>query len=239
MNVPYLSVVVPVYNESKRLEGVSTIAQYLQTQRFTSELIVVNDGSTDDTLQQLDRIKAGCDLQVVSYQPNHGKGYAIKQGMLAAHGAHRLFTDVDLSTPVTEFEKFIPHLGQCEVVIASRKQQNASVIRHQPRLRENLGKGFTFLSRVVLQVPLSDFTCGFKCFSGPAAQAIFSRMTIDGWGFDSEAMFVAHKRGYVIKEVPVTWTNDPRTKVKLPDDIIRSISELITIRTNSLKGKYR
>lgn len=236
---PYLSVIVPAYNESQRLEGILKIDEYLRAQPFSSELLVVDDGSSDDTLDRLKTLRDACGIRIVSYRPNRGKGYAIQQGMLQARGAYRLFCDVDLSTPIAEFDKFIPHLAEYAVIIASRKQQHASVVRHQPWLRENLGKGFTFLSRVALQVPLSDFTCGFKCFSQAAAEAIFQRMTIERWGFDAEAMFIAQRLGYTIKEIPVTWTNDPRTRVKLPDAIIDSLLELITIRVNHLRGRYR
>lgn len=235
---PYLSVIAPVYNEQKRLGGLATITDYLKQQNYGSELVVVNDGSTDDTLDRLHDLQKTLDFRIVSYTPNRGKGRAIQQGMLAAKGRFRLFTDVDLSTPITEFDKFIPHLNDFPVVIASRKREGASVVVHQARLRENLGKGFTWLSQVMLQLPLSDFTCGFKCFSASAAEAIFPRLTIDRWGFDSEQLYIARRLGFAIKEVPVTWINDPQTKVRLPHDIIRSLADLLTIRLNSVRRKY-
>lgn len=236
---PYLSVVIPVYNESKRIGGIARIADYLRQQPFSSEIVVVNDGSTDDTLDQLRAYQQQFALQVVHYQPNRGKGYALRQGMLAACGEYRLFTDVDLSTPIEEFAKFVPLLSQYDVLIASRRQHQSQVTQHQPKLRETLGQGFTLLSRTILQVPVSDFTCGFKCFSARAAESVFSRLTIERWGFDSEALFLTHRSAFRIREIPVIWQNDPRSKVKLPDDLIRSLSELLTIRLNALRGVYK
>src|SRR5690349_18654446 len=127
---PFLSVVVPAYNESNRLDGVIAIADYLAKQPYKTELIIVDDGSSDDTVQRLEEMKTACNFKIVAYQPNHGKGYAIKQGMLAAQGEYRLFTDIDLSTPITEWAKFLPVVQHYDVVIASRKRQDAHVVKH-------------------------------------------------------------------------------------------------------------
>lgn len=236
---PYLSVVVPVYNETKRLNGITTIADYLSKQAFTSELILVDDGSSDDTLQKLrdlqQTLPAQIKTEIVTYQPNRGKGYAIKQGILTARGSYRLFTDVDLSTPITEFDHFLPVLAQFGIVIASRRREKTAILVHQTMLRESLGRGFTLLSQIMLQMPLSDFTCGFKCFSAAAASAIFPIAQIDRWGFDCETLYIGHTLGFNIKEISVHWTNDPQTRVRLPQDIFRSLSDLIRIRRNGVK----
>ncbi|MBI3355944.1 MAG: glycosyltransferase family 2 protein [Nitrospirae bacterium] len=235
---PFLSVIIPVYNESQRLSGFQTIYEYLSSQAFSSELIIVNDGSTDDTLLKLQAFQADHDVRLVSYAPNRGKGYAIQQGMLAATGRYRLFADVDLSTPMTELDRFLPSLSEVDIVIGTRKQRGASILVDQGKLRKTLGKCFTFLTQSILQLPLSDFTCGFKCFSECAAEAIFRRVMIQRWGFDVEVLFVADKLGYSIREIPVTWSNDARSKVRFPHDIFRSLADLLIVRWNSLSGKY-
>ena len=137
-----------------------------------------------------------------------------------------------------EFSKFYPYLKKYDILIGSRKLKGAKLINRQPIIREYLGRGFTLLSRIILGVNISDFTCGFKCFSKQAAEKIFTRQKINRWGFDSEILFIAKNKGLKIKEIPVKWSNDERTKVKFPDDLIRSFSELLQIRYNHFKNLY-
>ena len=137
-----------------------------------------------------------------------------------------------------EFNKFMPHLESYDIVMGSRRIEGAQVLRHQGKVRESLGKGFTFLSNLMLELSASDFTCGFKCFSRLASEKIFPRMTIHGWGFDSEILYIAKKQGLSIKEIPVTWENDPHTKVRFPRDLVRSFSDLVQIRLNDLRKTY-
>lgn len=235
---PYLSIIIPVYNEHSRIQKLSAVIDYLKTQDFTWEVLVVNDGSKDDTLKVLNSIPKPPSVIVISYPTNRGKGYAIKTGMLQASGVYRLFMDIDLSTPIQEFEKFKPLLSQNPILIATRKTSNAQLIKHQPLLRELLGKAFTNLSKFILGVNVSDFTCGFKCFSKDAAILIFSKATIERWGFDSEILYIATINQIPIREVPVSWENDPSSKVKFPQDLIRSLTDLITIKLNRFKNIY-
>jgi len=235
---PFLSVVIPVYNEVMRLENIAHVREYLKRQDFSSELIIVDDGSGEQTKKALKTLQQAYHFRLVGYKDNRGKGYAIKQGMNSATGEFRLFTDLDLSTPIEEFNKFLPLLDKKTIVVGSRKMKGANVIVHQSFLRENMGKVFTFLSQTILRLSISDFTCGFKCFSEEAAKKIFSRMSIERWGFDSEILFLGQKYGFSIREVPVVWENEPNTRVKFPRDAIISFSELLQIRWNSLKGKY-
>lgn len=235
---PYLSVIIPVYNETGRLKNIWTIFNYLSSQKFFSELIIVDDGSTDNTLQKLKKKSKQIPMKIISYYPNRGKGFAIKQGVLKASGRYILFTDIDLSTPVEEFEKFKKYLPKNDVLLATRKHTGAILLRRQSFLRESLGKGFTLLSQLVLRVSISDFTCGFKCFSKIAAKQIFKKQRIDRWGFDAEVLFLAKKLGFKIKEVPVTWSNDPKTRVKFPQDIINSLIDLYKIRYYNFKKMY-
>jgi dolichyl-phosphate beta-glucosyltransferase len=234
----FLSVVIPVYNETKRINGLVEICHYFKKQKYSTEILVVNDGSTDNTLSKLKKLQKKNSFEIINYSKNRGKGYAIKTGLQKASGEHVLFTDIDLSTPLDQFEKFRPFLKKHDLVIGTRKTGSALLVKHQPKLRENLGKIFTFLSQQVLGVHVSDFTCGFKCFSGTAAKEISGLMKIDRWGFDSEILFLTKKKGYSVKEVPVKWENDPHTKVKFPDDIISSLKELYLIRKNDFQKLY-
>lgn len=226
----FWSIIVPCYNETKRVDNLVKILHYLRGLKKPWELIVVNDGSTDDTLDKLNTLKGKSDFKLISYKVNRGKGYAVKAGMLKASGKYRLFADVDLSTPITEIEKFSKFVNQYDVIIGTRRLKGAKVMVHQPLLREYLGAAFTSLSRLVLNLKVSDFTCGFKCFSERASQKIFQKTKIFRWGFDCEILFLAKKYGYSIKEVPVVWKNDERTRVRFPGDLISSLGELLSIR---------
>lgn len=235
---PFLSIIVPVYNEEKRLtRGITKILRFIDEQTFRIELIVVSDGSTDATVKLLKKLNHP-GFRLISYEKNQGKGYAVREGIKNARGDFQLFMDVDLSTPIEEFQKFLPHVKTFDVVIGSRRAKDSVILVHQPILREWMGSAFTFLSSVLLGVKISDFTCGFKCFSKKAAEKLFSLQCLNGWGFDSEIIFLAQKRGFVIKEVPVTWSNDSLTRVILVKDVFLSFIDLIKIRVNDLAGRY-
>jgi dolichyl-phosphate beta-glucosyltransferase len=238
----FLSVIIPAFNEASRINlpsVINSITDYLKSQKFPTELIVVNDGSTDATLKQLKEGQKKHRLKIISYSQNRGKGFAVKTGVLAAKGKYRLFLDMDLSVPIEELKKNLPYLKKNEVIIGSRKTKGSRLIVRQSKVRETLGKGFSFLSQLILGVKVRDFTCGFKCFSQNAAEKIFQKSLVNGWGFDSETLFLAKKFGFSIKEVPVIWKNDPKTRVKFPRDIFRSFFELVKIRLNDLAGLYR
>ena len=236
---PILSVIVPLYNETSRLFRLQEICNFfLHLPQTPAEIIIVNDGSTDGTAQALTSWSKRYPLKVINYSQNRGKGFAVRTGMLAASGRYRLFLDVDLSTSPSEWPKFKSFLTKNPVVIGIRRSPHALVLTHQSLLRENLGRAFTWLSRQVTGVPVNDFTCGFKAFSSSAAAAIFSRCRIDRWGFDAEILFLARRLGFPIAQVPVTWTNDPLTKVNLKKDIFLSLWELLALRLYALMGLY-
>lgn len=235
---PFVSIIVPLYNEEGRIVNLSRIYRYFDRSRLTYEVILINDGSRDRTVKKIKALSKNFNFNLISNERNYGKGFAIKMGMLEANGKYRLFTDIDLSTPIEEFNKFMPHLKNYAIVIGSRKKKESRLIVHQPKIREKLGKGFTKLSQLCLGLRLTDFTCGFKCFSKEASEKIFSRQKIDRWGFDAEILFIGKKMGLNIKEIPVIWENNIETKVKLPQDIISSLSDLMKIRYNNLKGLY-
>lgn len=231
---PFWSIIVPAYNEVSRLHHLNSIIEYLKKLPESYELIIVDDGSKDETKTKLLQLAKSSKLQVISYPQNRGKGYAIQQGMLAANGEYCLFLDIDLSTPIDQIEKFRPLLSPKAVLVGTRKSKGAVVNVHQPWLRETLGKGFTLLSQISLWIWISDFTCGFKCFPKAAAKKIFSASKIYRWGFDSEIIYLAKKYKYDLREVPVVWTNDAATRVKFPQDLIISLVELFKIRYNDL-----
>lgn len=236
---PFLSVIIPIFNEQKRIENLSQIISYLEKQRFSWELIIVDDGSTDSTKRKLKILKNKLKFKTIYYSPNRGKGFAIKSGMNFAKGKFRLFLDIDLSTPIDEFNNFYPFLKKFDIIIGSRKMRSSHVLVRQPFLREMLGKMFTKLSQNILQMNISDFTCGFKCFSKKAADEIFPRQTTNRWGFDPEILYIGKIYKNSIKEVPVSWKDDPRTKVKFPQAILSSLKELLKIRINYYSDVYK
>jgi dolichyl-phosphate beta-glucosyltransferase len=230
-----------MYNETGRIRAtLPRLIDYFQRQSYAFEVIVVDDGSTDGTAALVRELLQGVDnARLIEEKPNRGKGHAVKVGMLAARGEVALFCDADLATPLAELEKFWPWLdGGCDVVIGSRKMPGANIKRHQPLWRESLGKVFTWLTDVVATRNISDVTCGFKCFTNEAAQQLFSRSVIDDWSFDAEVLFVAQRRKLTIKEVPVTWHDQPGTKVRIIRDAIRALLGLLRIRLNYMRGLY-
>lgn len=236
---PFLSIIIPVFNEEKRIKKLTEISDYLKSQKYSRELIIINDGSTDKTNRILKSLKHKLKFKLISYTPNLGKGFAIKTGMMEAKGKYRMFLDVDLSTPINELERFLPSCKKYDIVIGSRKLKASNLLIRQSFIREHLGKMFTTLSQMILGLNVSDFTCGFKCFSQKAAEQIFPRQKIKGWSFDSEILYIGKIKKFAIKEIPVTWKNDPRTRVKFPQDIINSLTELFKIKLNFYLGLYK
>lgn len=236
-----LSIVIPLYNEEKRIKNTfPLIKSYLQELSnklgIEIELVLVNDGSTDTTKKVLEELNI---KDFVHYEKNKGKGFALKCGFEKATGDYILFMDADLSTPLKHIEDFIAEIKDNKtILIGSRKMKGALVKKHQPFLREYLGKGFTLLSNIFLVWGISDFTCGFKMFPNKAGKQIFSKVTIDRWGFDSEILFLAKKLKFNIKEIPVEWENEINSKVNLKKDVFRSLKEIFKIKTNSLLRKY-
>jgi glycosyltransferase involved in cell wall biosynthesis len=238
-DTPELSVVVPVYNEARRVErGVEAVAAYLAGMGTTTELVVVDDGSTDETVRLVrPLLPPGSRLLI---EPHRGKGGAVRTGMLHASGAYVIFMDVDLATPARFIEPCLTRLKMGpDVVIGSRRTRGARFERHQARGRELLGQGYSLLSRLVTGVPVSDFTCGFKGFRRAAAQALFSRHLVENWSFDAEVLFLAHRLHLRVEELPVVWHDDAFTKVRLSRDIVGSLGGLVAVRVNHLLGRYR
>ncbi len=227
------SLVVPAYNESRRLSlTLPQILEYLEAcpELRDPELVIVDDGSTDDTAQIARGYLADFPGRVVSYPQNRGKGHAVKVGMLAARGAIRLFSDADLSTPLEEIPGFLAsHRRGNDVVIGSRKRHGARVSVRQPLLRESMGKVFTLLSNILVVSGVSDFTCGFKSFTAAASEAVFPKLTIYDWSYDTELLFLVRRLGLRLAEVPVRWEDDPDTRVDRYGAALRSLTCLLRL----------
>lgn len=232
---------MPAYNESLRIvEPLRTIGEYLSAQPFSAEIVVVDDGSADDTFAVVRQAVEGwtTPVRVFRYETNRGKGHALKVGFAQAQGERILFTDADLSTPITEAERLLRCLDDgFDVVIGSRKAPGAQIDVHQGRLRENMGRVFTWLVRNLI-VDVSDATCGFKAFRHAAGKEIFRRLRIDDWSFDAELIILARHLGYRLHEVPVQWADRAGSKVRLGRDILRCAYDLFLIRRNLARGVY-
>jgi len=235
----YLSVVVPCYNEEKRLpETLKKIREFLNQQSYGWEVIVVDDGSKDNTHKVTEElIKDWDNFKVISYQPNRGKGFAVKTGMLAARGDWRLLMDADNSTDLSEIEKLMKHKDDFEVIIGSRYLDKSSIKVKQPLMRRIVSRFGNILVRVILGIKSVDTQCGFKMISSVATEKIFPLQTIDRWGFDMEILAIAIRKGYKIKEVAVDWYDDDRSTVK-KSAAWKTLKELFEIKWKIMTGKY-
>jgi dolichyl-phosphate beta-glucosyltransferase len=236
-----LTIVIPAFNEAKRIVNtIEAIHRYFERKGMTREIIVVDDGSDDDTAGVVNALRARIhDLHCVRYLPNRGKGYAVKIGVEKSRGEYILFTDADNSTPIEEFEKFYPLLSShTKVVIGSRYMADSDVKIRQPLYRILLGRLGNFLIQVFLFDDIRDTQCGFKAFQHRAAKELFSRMKVSRFGFDIELLSIAHLLKYPVHEVPVTWYNSPESRIRPIKDALRTFSELLYIKLNLLSGRY-
>ena len=235
-NNPFLSVIIPAYNEANRIgDSLAAIVAYLRAQTFSSELIIVNDGSRDATAQIAQAKITGVDqARLISYTPNRGKGYAIRQGVLVARGELVLFMDADLSTPVSEIATALDYFKQgCDMVIGSRALNQSRIAVYQPIYRRLGAKIFNLLRDGIVGAGISRFKdtqCGFKIFRGAAARRIFNHTQIDRFMFDVEVLYLALKWNYRIAEMPVQWADVRGSKVRLIRDTARMFKDLALIR---------
>ena len=231
---PRLSIIVPAYDEEKRLgASLKRMLAYFDTRPYPFEILVVDDGSTDDTVPLVTTI-AACRTQVrlLSYQPNRGKGYAVRQGMLQARGERILFCDADLATPIEEVEKLLAQLDAgYDIAIGSRDVQGSQLLKRQSLLREAGGRFFNLLVRTIAVPGIHDTQCGFKLFTQSAAASIFRRCQVDHFAFDVEVLYLALRFfGLRVAEVPVRWAHQEGSKVRFVRDAFRMVKTLVRIR---------
>jgi glycosyltransferase involved in cell wall biosynthesis len=237
---PELSIVIPAYNEERRLaETLKRVRAYLQARRADAEVIVVDDGSRDNTAALIEARRAEFPgLRLVSNGRNRGKGYSVRHGMLEARGRIALFTDADLSAPIEEADKLLAALGEYDVAIGSRAVDRSLIEVHQSPLREFAGIIFNWIVRAVTGLKFVDTQCGFKAFVRERARIIFEQQRIERFGFDPEILFLAKHHGLRAVEIPVRWAHHPATKVRVIRDSLRMFAEVLSIRWNWLLGRY-
>ena len=240
MQKVFLSVIIPAYNEEKRIpQTLLVIDKYLSVQKYSCEILVVDSGSTDKTASVVNNLtKLIKNLRLINLPENRGKGWAVTQGMLASSGKYRLFTDADNSTSIEHFSKMQPFLEQgYDIVIGSRALRESVIAVPQSLFKRLLGKAGNLFIQLVAVWGIWDTQCGFKVFEEKAANDIFSRLTIPGWGFDVETLAIARLRGYKIKEMPVRWVNDPLSHVTVRS-YFQVLFETMKVRLNLLRKKY-
>ena len=240
--VPILySIVIPAYNESARIgRALTDVTAAVKRNGWDAEVLVVNDGSTDDTAEIVQAFAANHPIiRLIQNNGNRGKGYSVRHGMLEAMGSIVMFTDADLSSPMDEAERLFAAIREgADVAIGSRWLDRGRQTIHQPIYRQFFGRCFNAVTRMVMQLPFADTQCGFKAFTRSAAQAVFQLQRIERWGFDPEILFIALKRGYRVREVAVTWGHDERSRISYLKDGIKMLEELVCIRWNALVGAY-
>ena len=235
---PFLSIIIPAHNEENRLPAtLEQLFAFLKAQSFSAEILVVENGSSDNTLAVAQAFAEHHPILRV-IQSERGKGAAVRAGMLAASGDYRFMCDADLSMPVEEIAKFTPPASEnFDVAIASREAPGA-VRFNEPAHRHIGGRVINFIIQLLILPGLNDTQCGFKCFSARAAAEVFALQTLNGWSFDIEALYIARRRSLSIREIPIHWYYDADTKVSAVRDAIRMIQDIFHIRANARQGRY-
>jgi dolichyl-phosphate beta-glucosyltransferase len=241
---PRLSIIVPAYNEAARLATtLRAILDYLNRNEDGAELIVVDDGSQDQTVAVAERVVAECgavSTRVIRYEPNRGKGYAVRTGMLAAGASIALLSDADLSTPITEMPRLVDPIrnNECDLTFGSRALDRSLIGTHQPWRREQGGRVFNLIVRLATGLPFWDTQCGFKAFRLDVCRPLIEAAQIERFGFDVEWIYLAHLAGLRLREVPVRWNHDDASKVAVMRDSFRMVDEVRRIRRGVARGIY-
>lgn len=228
----FISVIIPVYNESKRIvPSLMAIIDYCKKTFNMYEIIIIDDGSTDNTKEVLSEIVKNNNIKFITYEKNKGKGYAVRQGILVSKGNFILITDADLSTPIEEVEKLLIFCESCyDVVIGSRWLKESEILIKQPWWREVMGRVFNIIVRSLLKLEFMDTQCGFKLLRGEVGKYLAKRAIIDRFAFDVEILYLSKKEGFKIKEVPVKWLNSKDSKVKPIRDSLNCLIDVIKIK---------
>jgi glycosyltransferase involved in cell wall biosynthesis len=241
-----LSIVIPAYNEEGRIgRSLDEILAFLSSADYVAEVIVIDDGSNDQTSRRVeDRVKsfsaAGHQLRVLKNDPNRGKGYSVKRGLTESRGEIVLFTDADLSSPITEAPKLIAPIAErrAEVAFGSRALNRKLIGKRQPVLRDFGGRIFNLLMKAITGLKFKDTQCGFKAFKREQALPVFNLQSIDRFGFDPEILYIAKKQGLRLLEVPVVWNDSEGSKISFFSDSLKMFADLVRIRMNDLSGRY-
>jgi len=239
-----LSIVIPAYNEAVRLaKTLRTVVDYLRTDWPNSELILVDDGSADDTAalaQKTFKESGTLRTSVISYKSNLGKGRAVRLGLLAARGTVALFSDADLSTPITETPKLVDPIfnNECDVTFGSRALDRSLIGVHQPWRREQGGRIFNLAVRLATGLPFWDTQCGFKAFNMAVCRPLVEAATVDRFGFDVELLYLTHRAGLRLREIPVRWDHYEGSKISLGSDSFKMLTEVGLIRQQARRGVY-
>jgi dolichyl-phosphate beta-glucosyltransferase len=239
MAEPFLSIVVPAYNEARRIRGtLEKLCHFKDLRPYSVELVVVDDGSTDETVEIVAEFPG---IRLVRNDRNHGKGFTVRHGVLEARGEFVLFTDADLSTPIEEVDKLLSALQSsgADAAVGSRALQRELIGIHQPWFRDMAGRFFNLLVRVFAGLRLHDTQCGFKLFQRNATRRAFERMRVEGFGFDPELLFLIESGGGRVVEVAVIWNDNPATKVRFLRDSTRMFLDLMALRWRAFRGKYQ
>jgi dolichyl-phosphate beta-glucosyltransferase len=237
---PLLSIIIPAHNEENRLPAsLEQVALFVAAQSYPIEVIIVNNNSTDRTAEISRQFADAHAYARALDEPCKGKGMAVRAGVLAGRGEYLIFCDADFSMPVEEISKFVPPaIDNYDVAIASREAPGARRI-DEPQYRHLMGRVFNFLVRLLAIPKIQDTQCGFKAFRRDVAQTVFPLLTIGGWGFDVEVLFVSLRRGYKLVEVPITWYYKSQSRVNPIQDSLKMGLEVLHVRWNGLRGLYR
>jgi dolichyl-phosphate beta-glucosyltransferase len=238
LKTPFLSIIIPAHNEEIRLpDTLETIFRFLEKQDYTSEVVVVENGSNDHTLEVAQKFARSFPSILVLHEDQPGKGRAVHRGVIKAQGGYRFLADADLSMPVEEINRFLPPACSSDIAIASREVAGAHRY-DEPAYRHLMGRVYNLFIRSLVLPGLQDTQCGFKCFRAAVAEDIFRFQTLNGWSFDVELLYIARQRGYTIAEIGIPWYYNPGSKVNIMRDSWRMFIDLVTIRQNARRGLY-
>jgi dolichyl-phosphate beta-glucosyltransferase len=232
---PFLSIVIPAYNEVHRLEAsIRALREYLHSAPWSHEVLLVIERSTDGTLALARRLTEGhAAFRVIGHDVQRGKGHAVRSGMLQARGEIAFFMDADLSTPLPEVERFLARFAEpppVDVLAGNRRHTHSAILKRQDFVRRKMGQSFNGLLRAIVGIRLADTQCGFKAFRREAREAIFGMQQLDGFAFDVEVLLLAEKLGFKVEDMPVEWSNAEGSKVHIVRDSLRMLVDAIRVR---------